>query len=171
MINTYFKEWGTGKLQRLPYIGYHFLLIILTALVLIGAVIAVGATEQVLGGNLVQTQTMIANKFGWLLAVLLPILVLSVMSAQVNILGKRIRDIGLPVLSTIVAIIALSLVLNFLFPPEIISATTTSVQTATLSANSMAVTAKTNIIVQIFDAVIFLALLLLPSDFFKKEVI
>ena len=169
MINTYFKEWGTGKLQRLPYLGYHFLLIAMAFAIVIAAIFAVGTMENVLGGDLVQTQQMLTEKFGVISIIAFSIFVFIIMMAQVNILGKRIRDIGLPVLATIFAIIALSMVLNFVFPPEVLSVATSSIQTDTASASSMVANVKTSPIVQIFDAVIFLSLLFLPSNTFSKN--
>ena len=29
MLKIYFGEWGSGKLQRLPYLGYHILLMVI----------------------------------------------------------------------------------------------------------------------------------------------
>ena len=56
-------------------------------------------------------------------------LVFVTMLGQVNILGKRIRDMGLPVLWTILGIVAISMILNVIFPPEVTMAAA-SVQTA-----------------------------------------
>ncbi|SFZ97769.1 hypothetical protein MNB_SV-5-139 [hydrothermal vent metagenome] len=169
MLTTYFKEWGTGKLQRLPYIGYHFLLMALSFAIVLAALFAVGKLENVLGGDMMQTQQMLMDKFGFVSIIAFSIFVFSVMLAQINILGKRIRDIGLPALSTIFAIIALSMILNYIFPPELISVASTSIQTDTATASSIAANVKTNPIVQIFDAVIFLSLIFLPSNTFSKK--
>ena len=65
MLKTYYGEWGTGKLQRLPYLGYHLLLIVLIVAIIMGTIFAVGAAENFIGGNLAETQKMLMDKFGF----------------------------------------------------------------------------------------------------------
>ena len=47
MLNTYFGEWGTGRLQRLPYLGYHVLLMVLIMASIFGAIMLVGTIENI----------------------------------------------------------------------------------------------------------------------------
>jgi len=92
------------------------------------------------------------------------------MLGQINILGKRIRDMGLPVLWTIFAIIALSMVLNLVFPPQEVAISAAAVQTADGSAAAVATTATTtNVFVQIFDMIVFLCLVFIPSNTFGNK--
>ena len=56
MLKTYFGEWGEGKLQRLPYLGYHILLMFLIIVIIFAGIFAVGAAENLMGGDLATAQ-------------------------------------------------------------------------------------------------------------------
>ncbi len=170
MLKTYFGEWGSGKLQRLPYLGYHILLMVLVVAVIFAGIFAVGATENLMGGDLEATQKLLADKFGIIAVIFIVALMFIAMLGQVNILGKRIRDMGLPVLWTILGIIVLSMVLNLLFPPQEVTMSALAAKSgdvAEITANATVTT--TNMIVQIFDLLIFLCLVLIPSDTFRNK--
>ena len=170
MLKVYFGEWGTGKLQRLPYLGYHILLMFIITAVIFAGIFAIGTTENLIGGNLAETQKILMDKFGIAAILSFAALMIIALFGQVNILGKRIRDMGLPVLWTILGIIAVSLVLNVLFPPQEVTLSATAVQTADASATAVKATATTNsMIVQIFDTIIFLCLLFIPSNTFGSK--
>ncbi len=170
MFKAYFGDWGTGKLQRLPYLGYHFLLMFIAVAIILGGVMAVGATESIMGGDLAATQKILMDKFGLLAIIFIVVVMFIVMLGQVNILGKRIRDMGLPVLWTILGIIAVSLVLNVAFPPEEIALNAVAVQTVDGSATAIAASKTTaSMVVQIFDGIIFLCLVLIPSNAFGSK--
>jgi len=170
MLKTYFGEWGSGKLQRLPYLGYHVLLMVIAFVLIFGGIFAMGASESIMGGDIAATQAMLMDKFGILAMLGIFVIMFAALLGQVNILGKRIRDMGLPVLWTILGIIVLSMVLNILFPPEIVSVSAAAVQTADGSTTAVAAsTATTNMVVQMFDMVIFLCLLFIPSNTFNNK--
>ena len=170
MLKTYFGEWGTGKLQRLPYLGYHLLLIILTIAIILGTIFAVGAAEHFMGGNLAETQKMLMNKFGFVAIAGIMFLIFIAMLGQVNILIKRIRDMGLPVLMTIIGIMLISLILNIALPPQEVAMSAAAVQTSNGSTLAVATTTTTaNTFVQIFDMIIFLCLLFIPSNTFGSK--
>ena len=38
MLKVYFGEWGNGRLQRLAYLGYYLLLIVIATAIIFGAV-------------------------------------------------------------------------------------------------------------------------------------
>jgi uncharacterized membrane protein YhaH (DUF805 family) len=170
MLKIYFGEWGNGRLKRLPYLGYYVLLMFLLMVVIFGMIFAVGASERLMGGDLLATQQLLTERFGILAIVGFVVLMIIALFAQVNILAKRIRDMGLPALWTILGILAVSLLLNMLFPAQEVAVSTTVVQTAegtaaSISANSTA----PSMIVQSFDMIVFLCLLLIPSDTFNKK--
>lgn len=170
MLKTYFGEWGYGKLQRLPYLGYHILLMVLVVAVIFAGIFAVGATENLMGGDLEATQKLLADKFGIIAVIFIVALMFIAMLGQVNILGKRIRDMGLPVLWTILGIIVLSMVLNLLFPPQEVSMSALAVQSDDIAAATVNTTVTTtNMIVQIFDLLVFLCLVLIPSNTFGSK--
>ena len=169
MLKTYFGEWGEGKLQRLPYLGYHILLMLLIIVIILAGIFAVGAAENLMGGDLATAQKMLMDKFGLVAIIGIGLLIFIAMLGQINILGKRIRDMGLPVLWTIFAIIALSMVLNLVFPPQEVGISASAVQTANGSAAAISSVTKTNMIIQLFDTVIFLCLVLIPSNTFGNK--
>lgn len=170
MLKTYFGEWGTGKLQRLPYFGYHILLIVLIIAIILGSIATVGAVENFMGGNLAETQKMLMDKFGFVAIAGIMILIFAAMLGQLNILGKRIRDMGLPVLMTIIGIMLISLILNIALPPQEMAISAAAVQTADGSAAAVATTAtSTNIFIQIFDMIVFLCLVFIPSNTFGNK--
>lgn len=170
MLKTYFGEWGTGKLQRLPYFGYHILLIVLIIAIILGSIAAIGATENFIGGNLAETQKMLMDKFGFVAIAGIMILIFAAMLGQLNILGKRIRDMGLPVLGTILGIMFISLILNIVLPPQEVAISAAAVQTADGSAAAVATTTTSaNIFIQIFDMIVFLCLVFIPSNTFGNK--
>jgi len=170
MLKIFYGEWGTGKLQRLPYLGYHLLLMVLIIAIIMGTIFTVGAAENFIGGNLAETQKMLMDKFGFVAIAGIMVLIFAAMLGQINILGKRIRDMGLPVLWTILGIIVVSMVLNIAFPPQEVALSAAAVQTADGSATAVAVSKTTaSTIVQIFDMLIFLCLLFIPSNAFGSK--
>jgi len=170
MLKIFYGEWGTGKLQRLPYLGYHLLLMVLIIAIIMGTIFTVGAAENFIGGNLAETQKMLMDKFGFVAIAGIMVLIFAAMLGQINILGKRIRDMGLPVLWTILGIIVVSMVLNIAFPPQEVALSAAAVQTADGSATAVAVSKTTaSMVVQIFDMLIFLCLLFIPSNAFGSK--
>jgi len=170
MLKIFYGEWGTGKLQRLPYLGYHLLLIILIIAIILGTIFTVGAAENFMGGNLAETQKMLMDKFGFVAIAGIMLLIFAAMLGQVNILLKRIRDMGLPVLGTILGILIISMILNIVLPPQEVAISAAAVQTANGSAAAIASSVTTaNIFVQIFDMIVFLCLVFIPSNAFGRN--
>ena len=166
MLNVYFKEWKTGRLKRLQYLGYYVLLMVIAIVLIMGAVM-LGSAAQSAGEMNAES---IMSSMGIPLAIGLGVFILIMAVAQANILAKRIRDMGLPALWTILGLIAVSIVLNILFPAQ-----TMEVNTAIADINgttAMAASAEassSSIVVQVFDAIVFLSLILIPSDTFSKN--
>ncbi len=170
MFNIYFGNWGDGKLQRLPYLGYYVLLMVLVMLILFGGIFAIGATETMMSGNLADIQQLLTNKLGFVALFGIIILFFAVFIGQVNIFAKRIRDMGLPVLWTITAIVIVSIVLNVIFPPHEVAISAASVQTANSSVTTMAAhSTSSSMVTQAFDMFVFLCLLFIPSNTFRNK--
>jgi len=170
MFKIYFGEWGSGKLQRLPYLGYHILLMVIIFAIIFGIIFAVGATESMMSGNIADTQAMLMGKFGILAIITIVFLMFAAMLGQVNILAKRLRDMGLPVLWTILGIIVISMILNIVFPPQEVAMSATSLQTANGSVTAVSAnTTTTSMVVQAFDMIVFLCLLFIPSNTFGNK--
>jgi len=170
MLKVYFGEWGNGRLQRLAYLGYYLLLMFLFAAIIFGAIAAVGSMENIMGGDITATQFMLTEHFGIAAIVGFALLIVAMMMAQVNILAKRIRDMGLPAVWTILCIVALSILLNILFPAQSVELNTAMIKTAEGTvASAEAHTSTSSLIVQLFDLVIFFCLLFIPSNTFHKN--
>ena len=95
MWNVYFGEFGTGRLKRLQYLGYMLLLAALMLGFMFALVFAIGAGEQLVGGDLQQAQDKLLGWFGVPATILVALLGLAVLVAKLNIMAKRIRDMGL----------------------------------------------------------------------------
>lgn len=170
MFKIYFSEWGEGKLQRLPYFGYHLLLIFFVVALIFAGIFAVGATENIMGGDLAATQELLTDKFGIIAIFVMVAIFFIALLGQVNILGKRIRDIGLPVLWTILGLVVVSIALNVAFPPQEVALSAATIQSADGSATAIAASTTTaNTVVQIFDAIVFLCLVFIPSNAFGAK--
>ena len=96
MLNTYFGGIRTGRLKRLAYLGWGVLLGILGALIFLGLAFVIGAAEQAAGGDIGQAQARLQQQFGvaGFVAVLAILLLLGF--ANLNLIAKRIRDMGVP---------------------------------------------------------------------------
>ena len=171
MWNVYFGEWGDGRLKRLPYLGYYILLMVLVLAIIFGTIFAVGGLQNIMGGNIAETQTELMGKFGLIGVFAFAAMMIVVMVAQVNILAKRIRDMGLPALWTILGIIAVSIVIGLLFPSHQVEVSSVAVKTAEGAAAAVEASTvqSTSMVQQIFELVLFLALVFIPSDTFGKR--
>ena len=96
MLNVLFGEIATGRLKRLPFLGWYALLALLVLMAGFGIGASVGLAERSAGGNIADAQALIADKFGILGIVLIVAVFAVLLFAQLNIAAKRIRDIGLP---------------------------------------------------------------------------
>ncbi len=91
--------WGDiqhGRLGRLPFLGWY-LVILLLALVLsfaLGAVI--GAAERMGGGEPLRTQVVLEESLGTMGLLGVAAVFALLLLGQLNIMVKRVRDIGLP---------------------------------------------------------------------------
>jgi len=102
MFRAYFGDLRTGRLARLPFLGFLLLLSVLFVLYGLGTAFGVGLVEQVIridlsaapGGLLEQIDGAALALPGPLLLVLVLVLVFGF--AKTNLLAKRIRDMGLP---------------------------------------------------------------------------
>jgi len=73
-------------------------------------------------------------------------------------------------LGTILGIMFISLILNIVLPPQEVAISAAAVQTADGSAAAVATTATTtNVFVQIFDMIVFLCLVFIPSNTFGNK--
>ena len=155
-FTTLFGEVGSGRLNRMQYLGYLFLLTVLMFLAIFGAILLVGAAEQMAGGNLQDIQAAVAEKLG--IPAMIGFLVLaSVFTfASLNITAKRLRDMGLPAWPTVLGIVIVGVVIGILFPGEMV--TRNGVQQL-----------QPSMVSSTYQAIIFLVLSLVPGNTFGKR--
>ncbi len=118
MITTLLGDIASGRLARLPFLGY---LLLLAALV-IGFALAVGfmigAGEQLIGGDLQQAQAKLAEWLSLPFMIVLGLVVAAIIFAGANIEAKRFRDIGLPGWWSVLAVIVLMAVVSDAISPQ-----------------------------------------------------
>ena len=150
MLNTYFGDVTSGRLLRLPFVGYIVLLHVLFFVLVLAGAASLGVVENLVGGDLTQTQQMLSKKFGLPAMIIVGIVVAAVFFASLNLEAKRIRDMGLPGWWTLLAVwifsvIIIALLSGFL-DPEL-----------------------GNRVSSIISAIAFLALLFIPSNTFSRN--
>ena len=142
MTKALLGEVKTGRLMRLQYLGYSLLLSLLMFGFGLATVLAIGAGEHIIGGDLQQAQDKLREMFTLPLMIVFAVVIpLSVFIAA-NIMAKRIRDIGLPGWWTLLVIIVLESVASYAVSNEIGSG---------------------------LHTLVLIVLLLIPSDTFKKQ--
>lgn len=95
MFKVYFGEFTSGRLNRIQYLGYAALLVVLMLAIGIALGAAAGIAEHLVGGDLQEAQAKLANEFGGVVVILVMLLFLFLLIAKLNLMAKRIRDIGL----------------------------------------------------------------------------
>ena len=113
MINALFGDVKTGRLMRLQYLGYSLLLSLLMFGFGLAIVLAIGAGEHIIGGDLQQAQDKLREMFTLPLMIVYAVVMPLFVFIGLNILAKRIRDIGLPGWLTVLVIIVLEGVASF----------------------------------------------------------
>ena len=115
MFETLFGVIRKGRLTRLPYFGYSLLLALVMFAFVFAVILLIGAGEHILGGDLQQAQDQLREWFTLPFLVVFGLLSSLLTFAGINIMAKRIRDIGLPGWWMILAITALEVALSFVF--------------------------------------------------------
>ena len=156
MIKTFFRnlfgEVSTGRLNRMQFIGYTFLVMALMMLLVFGAILAVGTAERA-ADNVQEFQAMMADKFGMPLVIGTMVVGSIFTFASLNLTAKRVRDMGLPAWTTVLVLVLIGVIIGSFFPGEMI--TIDGVQRM-----------QPSLISSTFQAVIFLALSLIPGNTF-----
>ena len=96
MIKSLFGDVKTGRLMRLQYLGYSLLLSLLMFGFGLAILLAIGAGEHIIGGDLQQAQDRLREMFSLPLMILFAVVIPLLVFIGVNMMAKRIRDIGLP---------------------------------------------------------------------------
>ncbi|NEX19134.1 DUF805 domain-containing protein [Thiorhodococcus mannitoliphagus] len=96
MLKTLYGEIMTGRLKRLPYLGYNLLVMLLFVLIGFGISTSIGLAERMANGEIPDLQALIWDELGVIGVLLIGVALTALALAQINIAVKRIRDIGLP---------------------------------------------------------------------------
>jgi len=96
MLKIYFGEFSDGRLLRLPYLGYTLLMVAVFIGFVFGTIILMGAAETMMGGDLAGAQQTLMTALGIPYMTILGVIVLGVLVGSLNVMAKRVRDIGLP---------------------------------------------------------------------------
>jgi uncharacterized membrane protein YhaH (DUF805 family) len=165
MWNIYFGEWHTGRLKRLPYLGYDLLIWVLSFVIIFSLIMLAGGFEQMISPDTLAGVGILGMIFFFLFFV-------GALVANLNIMAKRIRDMGLPAWKTVLGIILVSFVLELLFPAQQMEISAVATQTPEGFSSVVDANASTgSVVTQVFQLIVFLCLLLIPSDAFKKSVV
>jgi uncharacterized membrane protein YhaH (DUF805 family) len=114
MIKALFGEVKTGRLMRLQYLGYSVLLSLLMFGFGIAVVMAIGVGEHIAGGDLQQVQDQLLEQLTLPVILVMAVVMPLFLFIGVNIMAKRIRDIGLPGWWTVLAVFIVSGVVSYL---------------------------------------------------------
>jgi len=96
MLKTLFGDAATGRLARLPYLGYWFLLGLLGIVIAIGIGASIGVAEQAIGGDIQQAQAHLRENLGLPAISFIFAVGILLLFGNLNLMAKRIRDMGLP---------------------------------------------------------------------------
>ena len=114
MIKALFGEVKIGRLMRLQYLGYSVLLSLLMFGFGLAVVMAIGVGEDIAGGDLQQVQDQIREQLTLPAMLVMAVVMPLFLFIGLNIMAKRIRDIGLPGWWTVLAIFIVSGVVSYL---------------------------------------------------------
>jgi len=142
MFNILFGDIKTGRLLRLQYIGYSLLIAFPFFAFMMLVVLAIGAGEHILGGNLQEAQDQLRQWFTLPFMLVFGVFMAVVAFVSFNLMAKRFRDMGLPGWWAVLAIVVQGMIVS-----------------ASVSEQAGGV----------FHTVIWLLLLFVPSNALKKE--
>jgi len=165
MWNVYFGEWHSGRLKRLPYLGYDLLIWVLSFVIIFGLIMLAGGFENVVSPDALAGVGILGMIFFFLFFI-------GALVANLNIMAKRVRDMGLPAWKSVLGIILVSFVLELLFPAQQMEISAVATQTPEGFSSAVDANASTgSVVTQVFQLIVFLCLLFIPSDAFKKSVV
>ena len=96
MLKKLFGEVKTGRLNRLAFLGYWVLLTAFMIAMGFAIVLAIGAGEMLIGGDLAEAQETLRKWFTAPTVIVVGLVSMVTLFGHLNIIAKRVRDIGLP---------------------------------------------------------------------------
>ena len=113
MIRTLLGDITTGKLMRTQYLGYSLLLYVLMLGFGFAVVLAIGAGEHIIGGDLQQAQDKLREMFTVPAMLVFAVVIPLFMFMGANIMAKRFRDIGVPGWWMVLVVFILSALVSY----------------------------------------------------------
>ncbi len=95
MWRIFFGEVASGRLKRLQYLGYSILLNLIVFAIVITAIMLVGGVEQA-SDDPMAMQRRLLERFGSVGMLAMSLLMFVFLFAGLNLMAKRLRDMGLP---------------------------------------------------------------------------
>ena len=114
MWKAFFGELGGGRLTRLQYLGYSVLLNLILFAIVIGVTLLAGGLEQA-GDDPAAMQRQLLERFGAVGMSLMTVLFFLLLFAGLNLMAKRLRDMGLPGWPGVLGVMIVSLILAMAF--------------------------------------------------------
>ena len=158
MKEVFFGGWREGRLKRLPYLGYSLLLIVIPVAVVFGVFFLLNGFTGTLGNG----SELLAG-IGLIAMILVVLSALILLVANLNITAKRFRDMGLPGWWSVAVMFLLAMVLQALFDGESMLAN------AEMAGSVGAQHSSEITVTDIFNLIMFLILVLVPSGTFGKK--
>lgn len=110
MIKILFGEIKTGRLKRFAFLAYSLILQLIVFGTFLAIVVAIGAGEHLIGGDLRQAQEILREWFSAPFFFIFGLFMTLIGFAGLNLTVKRIRDTGLPGWWVLVAIFIVEII-------------------------------------------------------------
>jgi uncharacterized membrane protein YhaH (DUF805 family) len=104
MLETLWGKVLTGRLKRRQFLVAYLLVALIAAVLAFVVGAFVGAAERMAGGDPLQTEVSLAGSLGTFGVLILALLFALLLLGQLNIMAKRLRDMGAPAAWVIVLV-------------------------------------------------------------------
>jgi uncharacterized membrane protein YhaH (DUF805 family) len=151
MLRTYFGGLTNGRLARLPFLGFWVLLWVLFLLYGLGIAFGIGVVEPLVFEGLEGARGYLLANYGLAVLVALAVFCLAFGFAQLNLIAKRLRDMGLPGWLVLLVLALASVSLGYILPP--------GGRPADLG----------NLVNGAFNGILLFALMIIPSGLFARQ--
>ena len=151
MLRAYCGDLTKGRLARLPFLGFWVLLWVLSLLYGLGIAFGLGVVEPLVFEGLAGTREYLLANVGVAVLAALAAFCLAIGFAQLNLIAKRLRDMGGSGWLVLLALALTSASLGYALPP------------------GGGPTAPGNLINGVFNGCLLFALLFIPSGLFVRR--
>lgn len=118
MFKVLLGDVRDGRLQRLPYLGYSVLVVVLMLGFGIAVAVIAGVGEQIIGGDIQAAQDRLREWFALPAMLLIMVVMVLFLFMSANLMAKRIRDIDWPGWWGVLGIVVLTGIVSSLISEE-----------------------------------------------------